>query len=390
MQIEISGAVVTCGQHNSPAMRVTVADPPAYTPPYDHALCEALGGRGLDVTLATSRFRFGSVPGPHGYRREESFYRLAPSSPIAKGLQHAPDMLRLSRRVRGRADDVVHFQWLPIPALDRLLVRRFARPVVLTAHDVTPREVRAGTRGGTAALLRSVDAVVVHSQAGRRRLVADMRVPEERVHVIPHGAFEHLTRGPEGPQPDELAGLDGRRVVLFFGLVRPYKGVDLLVEAFAATPDDAVLLVVGMPRMPTEPLERRARELGIADRVRLVPRFVPDADVRAYFRRADLVALPYRDIEQSGVLYTALAFGTPLLLSAVGGFAEIAARGAARLVQPGSVESLSAALVELLDDEPARRALGAAGLALARDEHSWTRVAELHESLYRRLLEARA
>jgi glycosyltransferase involved in cell wall biosynthesis len=369
-------------------MRVTVADPPAYTPPYDHALCEALGRRGLEVMLATSRFRFGAVPAPRGYRRDECFYRLVPSSAIAKGLQHAPDMLRLARRVR--ADDVMHFQWLPIPALDRLLVRRFPHPVVLTAHDITPREVRAGTRGGAAALLRAVDAVVVHSEAGRRRLVEELSVPGERVHVIPHGAFVHLAQVPEGPPPDALADLDGRRVVLFFGLVRPYKGVDLLVEAFAATPADAVLLVVGMPRMATEPLERRARELGIADRVRLVPRFVPDSEVAAYFRRADLVALPYREIEQSGVVYTALAFGAPLVLSAAGGFPEIAARGAARLVEPGSVESLRVALVELLADEPARRALGAAGLALARGEHSWERVAELHEELYRRLLGAQA
>jgi len=174
--------------------------------------------------------------------------------------------------------------------------------------------------------------------------------------------------------------------VLFFGLVRPYKGVDLLVEAFASTPEDAVLLVVGMPRTPIEPLERRARALGIAERVRFVPRFVPDEELASYFRRADVVALPYRDIDQSGVLYTALAFGSPLLLSAVGGFPEIAARGAARLVEPGSLESLRAGLVDLLDDLDGRRRMSEAARRLAREEHSWEAVAEATESLYRRLL----
>ena len=159
--------------------------------------------------------------------------------------------------------------------------------------------------------------------------------------------------------------------MLFFGLVRPYKGVDLLVEAFAVTPEDAVLLVVGMPRTPIEPLERRAQELGIAERVRFVPHFVPDEEVPSYFRRADMVVLPYREIDQSGVLYTALAFGSPLLLSAVGGFPEIAARGAARLVEPGSVESLRAGLVELLEDAGGRRAMRRGGTALAAGEHSW-------------------
>jgi glycosyltransferase involved in cell wall biosynthesis len=366
-------------------MRVTVADPPAYTPPYDHALSEALAGRGHDVTLATSRFRYGAVPEARGYRRDECFYRVASASPVAKALQHPVDMLRLARRSRARAD-IVHFQWLPIPALDRRLLSTFPRPLVLTAHDVMPREVRAGTRGGTPALLREVDAVIVHSLAGKRRLVDELRVPPERVHLIPHGAFDYLTHVEAGPPPAALDGLDGRRVVLFFGLVRPYKGVDLLVEAFADAPGDTVLLIVGMPRMPMTALEARTRELGIADRVRFVSRFVPDAEIPAYFRRADVLVLPYREIEQSGVLYTALAFGTPMLLSAVGGFPEIAERGAARLFEPGSVESLSRALVELLDDETARQGVREASQMLARGEFSWERTAELTEALYLRLL----
>jgi glycosyltransferase involved in cell wall biosynthesis len=142
-----------------------------------------------------------------------------------------------------------------------------------------------------------------------------------------------------------------------------------------------------MPRMPLAPLEQRARELGIADRVRFVPEFVPDVDAAAYFRRADLVVLPYREIEQSGVLYTALAFGRPLLLSAVGGFPEVAARGAARLFEAGRAESLRAELVGLLDDEPGRSGLSRAAAALAA-EHSWPRAAALTEQLYLRLREA--
>jgi glycosyltransferase involved in cell wall biosynthesis len=369
-------------------MRVTVVDPPAYTPPYDHALCTALARRGLDVELVTSHFRFGGVPPARGYRGTESFYRLRAGSAAAKALQHPVDMTRLALRLRRSGRGIVHFQWLPIPAADRVLLRAFPRPVVLTAHDVMPREVRRGGAAGARAVLRAVDAVIVHSAAGRTRLVEEAGVEPGRVHVIPHGAFEHLAApGVPAPSVPALEGLDGRRVVLFFGLVRPYKGVDLLVEAFAAAPEDAVLLVVGMPRIPIEPLERRAQELGIAERVRFVPHFVPDEELPSYFRRADVVALPYREIDQSGVLYTALAFGSPLLLSAVGGFPEVAARGAARLVEPGSLDSLRAGLLELLGDEEARRRLSEAAQRLAGEEHSWDGVAEATERLYRRLLE---
>jgi glycosyltransferase involved in cell wall biosynthesis len=122
-----------------------------------------------------------------------------------------------------------------------------------------------------------------------------------------------------------------------------------------------------------------------------VPRFIADREVPAYFRRADLVVLPYRSIEHSGVLFTALAFGSPLILSAVGGFVELATEhGAARLVEPGDAASLRTALLELLEDADARTRLAAAARAAAAGHYSWDRAAELTESLYRLLSESPA
>jgi glycosyltransferase involved in cell wall biosynthesis len=368
-------------------MRVTVVDPPAYTPPYDHALCAALGRRGVDVELATSRFRYSAPAAPAGYRLSICFYGRGGSSALAKAAQHPFDMARLARRAKTERRDVVHFQWLPVPPVDRWLLRLFERPLVLTAHDILPREAGAIGRRAWARLLGELDAVVVHSGDGRRRLVEDLGLAASKVHVIPHGAFDHLTRpSSELPLDPAVGQLDDRRVVLFFGLVRPYKGLDLLIEAFASTQDDAVLLVVGMPRTPIDPLRERARRLGIESRVRFVPRFVPDAEIPGYFRRADLVVLPYREAEQSGVVSTALAFGTPLLLSAVGGFVELAERhGAARLVPPGEVEPLRAALVDLLEDDAERGRLALAARRAAEGPCSWDRAAELTLDLYESL-----
>ena len=361
-------------------MRVAVVDPPAYTPPYDHSLCAALARRGLDVALETSRFRYGPVPREDGYRRVERFYRWAPRSAALKAAQHPLDMLGLAADLRRTERRPVHFQWLPVRALDARLVRRFRGPLVYTAHEALPRRARG--------LVKAMDAVVVHTHTGRERLLRELDAVPEKVHVIPHGAFEYLARQHDEAAIDPRVGdLDGRRVVLFFGLLRPYKGIDVLIEAFAATPPDAVLLVVGMPRMPVEPLERFARDLGIGDRVRFIPRFVADPEIPAYFRRADLVVLPYRSIEHSGVLFTALAFGSPLILSAVGGFVEVATQhGAARLVEPGNAESLRTAITELLEDPDERARLAAAARAAA-GHYSWERAAELTEALYRSLSE---
>ncbi|HEV2786460.1 MAG TPA: glycosyltransferase family 4 protein, partial [Solirubrobacteraceae bacterium] len=324
-------------------MRVDVVDPSAFTPPYDHALCAALARAGARVRLQTSRFGYGPVAAPQGYERVERFYRRgsrgAPGSRarfVAKLAQHVPDMLAYRRAVAAPdPPDVVHFQWLTVQPLDVHLLPR-ARPLVLTAHDVLPREPRRGQLSAQRRLYERVGAVVVHSEHGRQRLVCALGIAPHKVHVIAHGAFEHLTHvAGERPLPAELAAVE-KPVVLCFGLMRPYKGIDVLLDAWRQVDADAELWIVGMPRMDIAALRAAA-----PPSVRWVPRFIADDELGAYFRRADVVVLPYRAIDQSGVLFTALAFGVPLVLSAVGGFPEVAERGAAALVAPGDPLALA-------------------------------------------------
>ncbi len=176
-------------------------------------------------------------------------------------------------------------------------------------------------------------------------------------------------------------------MILYFGLLRPYKGVEVLLEAFRRV-EGAELWIIGNPRMDVAPLHALAA--AAPGRVRFVSRFVEDAEIPAIFRRADLLALSYLDAEHSGVLYTGLAFGKPLVLSAVGGFPEVAATGAARLVPPGDSAALARALAELVGDEAARAELAAAAERAAAGPFSWDEAARLTLGLYRELIEARA
>lgn len=362
-------------------MRVRIVDPPAYTPPYDHALATALAGAGAEVELVTSEFRHGPRPEPDGYQLVDHFYRHGSALPL-KIAQHPIDMLRLRRLP---ATDVTHFQWLPIQSIDRHLLPE--GPTVLTAHDVIPREPRPGQLGALSKTYNAVDAVVVHSKHGRDVLIDALDVAADRVHVIPHGVFEHLLHAPGAkPLPPELAAVD-RPVVLQFGLMRPYKGIDLMLEGFAAADPDAELWLVGAPRMDTQPLKELARDLGVADRVRWIERFIGDDELGAYFERADVVALPYRQIDQSGVLFTALAFGKPLLVTRVGGFGEIADEHRAALaVEPASIEAIAHGLAGLLADSSERERLAAAARALASGELSWPQIARRTLALYESLL----
>jgi glycosyltransferase involved in cell wall biosynthesis len=424
-------------------VRVHVVDPSAYTPPYDHALCRALGAAGADVELVTSRFAYGSVAAPDGYARRELFYRVALGAPggrvrmACKLAQHVPDMLRY--RHHAREADVVHFQWLPVQHLDAHLLpsarsagggggfgraaHRSAgggrRPLVLTAHDVLPREPRPGQLAAQKRLYDRFDAIVVHSEHGRARLVEEIGVANERVHVIPHGAFTHLVEGTsKKPCPTRGRGAPlfetHNTVVLMFGLMRPYKGIDVLLDAWRgaggvagevgqagsgaegagsedngaggdgaereAPIEDTELWIAGMPRMDIEPLRAAA-----PPNVHFVPRFITDDELPAYFERADLVVLPYLQADQSGVLFTALAFGKPLLLSDVGGFPEIASSGAARVVPAGDARALGKALRALLADGAALTEMCVRARAAAHGRYSWEASARAHIELYRSL-----
>ncbi|MBN1529637.1 MAG: glycosyltransferase family 4 protein [Thermoleophilaceae bacterium] len=358
-------------------MRVQLIDPAGDVAPYDHALAAALASRGAEVELITSRFVHGPAAEPEGYSVDPLFHRLATRYAAAaprrrralRLAEHVPDMLRL----RARAADIRHFQWLPVPALDAWLLPP-GRPRLLTLHNVLRAE-RLERR-----VLDRMDALVVHTRAGAEALVSAHGVPAARVRTIPHGAFEHLTRQPdEAPLPGELRAVEGP-VVLCFGVVRPYKGVDVLLEAFHGV--DAELWIVGRPLGESMERLRRLAPPG----VRFVSRYVSDRELPAFFRRADLLVLPHRRVDVSGVLFAGLAFGKAMVLSDVGGFRDVAAEhGAGRLVPPEDPEALGAAIRELLADPSARAELGRRARAAAEGPYSWDRIAvqtlELYEEL---------
>ena len=170
-----------------------------------------------------------------------------------------------------------------------------------------------------------------------------------------------------------------------FGLMRPYKGIDVLLEAWRgvdgqAPIEDAQLWLAGMPKMDISALQAIAPA-----NVHFEPRFITDSELPAYFERADLVVLPYLQADQSGVLFTALAFGKPLLLSDVGGFPELEATGAARIVTAGDSRALGHALRELLADRATLTKMCVKARAAATGRYSWSAIAAAHLELYRSL-----
>lgn len=333
-------------------MRVVLADPPAFTPPYDHALAAALARAGAEVELVTSRFRFGDPPAPDGYARSELFYSLSSRLfrrsrlrlPL-KALEHPLGLARL----RARPADVLHVQWLALPELDARLLRHRA-PLVFTAHDLLPRRT-AGKQRLWRRFFERCDRVVVHSERGRDALT-ELGVVGEKLRVIPHPVF-----------PSEPDRRDDGRTVLALGVIRPYKQLEHAAEAVRRIP--------------------RARLVIAGD----VARYLPQIEIEGALGDATVAVFPYRaELDQSGALLQALGAGVPAVVYDVGGLGEVVARyGAGRVVPADDLEALAAALGELLDDAEALEA-ARAGARRARAELTWDASAAAHLALYEELL----
>ncbi len=349
-------------------MRVVIADPPAYTPPYDHALAAALAGQGLDVRLLTSRFRYGAVPPASGYTFDESLYRLSSRIEsrhgrlIARAIEHPLALARV-----GLADcDLLHLQWVAAPEADTWLLRARA-PLVFTAHDLLPRRTARHTSAWKR-LFDRFDRVVTHSRRGSRMLAA-FGVPEAKLRVIHHPAtYSDLVREDDG------------RTVLALGVIRQYKGLPDAVEAVLGIPG-ARLLVAGDPRIPLDTLRAAA-----GDRAEWRLGYLGETEIAAALGAATVAVFPYRaELDQSGALLQTIGAGVPAVVYDVGGLGEIVDEfGAGRVVPAGDVEGLRRAVGELLDD-PDTLAAARAGAARARAALTWDRAAAEHLSVYEEL-----
>ena len=348
-------------------MHVVLADPPAFTPPYDHELAAALARTGARVELVTSPFRFGERPAAEGYALVESFYPRSSglggrSRLVLKALEHPAEMRRLLRRPA----DVLHLQWLAAPEVDVALLRT-RTPLVFTAHDLLPRRTARRT-GLWRRLFARFDRVVVHSERGRAVLEA-FGVPADRLRVIPHPVFR-----------SEPRRADDGRTVLAPGVIRAYKGLPDAVAAVLDV-DDARLLVAGDPRIPLEELEARG-----GGRVEWRLGYLGPRELEQALAEATVAVFPYRDeLDQSGALLQALGAGVPAVVYDVGGLGEVVDRfGAGRVVPPGDVHALADALRTLLD-RPDELAAARDGAARARETLTWDAAAEAHLALYEEL-----
>ena len=241
---------------------------------------------------------------------------------------------RTAREIERHSPDLIVFQWwMPFFGLGywgviRALGKRSRERLVFLLHNVIPHERRPGDRFLSRLALRKARYYVPLSRTEERemhRLFPE--VPHDSVRYSPHPIYD-CYRPFEGSREEarNRIGIHASRLLLFFGFVRQYKGLDLLLRAMPEIlkrDPNLKLVIVGEFYQDREPCDRQIRDLGISEAVVIREGYISGDDVGPYFAAADCVVLPYRSATQSGIVQVAYALATPVITTRVGGLAEV-------------------------------------------------------------------
>lgn len=317
---------------------------------------------------------------------------------ILKLFEAMLNLFALAVRFLVAPPDVIHVQYLPMLKwrlpLDLWFIefcRKRGSKIVLTVHDLLPHDTADAYRQTFHDLYQRVDRIICHSDHIRTRLEVEFDVPKEKIEMIPHGPFFYDL--PETGHEATLRtfGVEQAKVlVLWQGIIFPYKGIDLLLNAWqkVETSDDTVSLVIagtGASELQ-EQIREQVSQLGLK-RVHLHFRFITTEELVALYRVANIVVYPYRAITTSGALATGLALGKTIVASDLPVFRELLRdHENALLVDSGDPDKLGAALVKLTQDEELRKRLARNVQEMNFGDTSWLAIAKMTARVYEHLL----
>ncbi|UXC91301.1 glycosyltransferase family 4 protein [Sphingobium sp. RSMS] len=374
-------------------MKVAMCDPSLFTGRYDDSLCAAMAAEGVDVTLLGRPMRETDAIVPQGYGYEPRFFRRSETLRQRIGEGRAFRLLKaaeygLSCALGGLAPlaraDVAHMQWLPLAPADRIMLRRLKGRTALvhTVHNADAYHADAGVQGrGYRGLLDMFDALIVHGGTTRTALERQ-GIDPKRIHVTPHPPMRLATAGTEdlAQVPDAVLPR-----LLFFGTIRPYKGVDLLLQACLSlwrAGHRFELVLAGKPFMDIAPLLDSVHAAGFGERLIADLAFLTEQRLDAHMAKADILVFPYRHIDSSGAFLSALHHGKAMVTSDAGMFAGLPEEVAVR-TPAGNAPALAQALLPLVESAAIRQALGARARTYGDSMGNWKDMALATIAIYR-------
>jgi glycosyltransferase involved in cell wall biosynthesis len=312
-------------------------------------LWQELSARGHKVQVISFRQMYPSILFPGTTEMDASRLKLDPNArPVLTALNPVR-WLKAINEVKAFSPDVVVFEWWqPFfgPVTGRLArsFRKAGFKQVIECHNVVPHEGFPVDRWLTRYAFEPVDSFITHSIKDEEKLLSI--APDKQVIVSQLPEVEEFAR----PQ----SSLRDGRTILFFGKVRKYKGLGILIQSFAKAiaEVDCNLLIVGEFYEPVSKYEQMIRELGIEGRVRILNRYVANEEVPSIIEQADVLVLPYVSASQSGIGRIALSNGLPVIASNAGGLGELVTDGVNGLLFPaGDIDGLAGRIVKYFTEK---------------------------------------
>lgn len=387
-------------------MKVVMYDPGHFLPHYMDGICGAIRELGVDVKIVSSRPLFEDRDPADTDDHDFFFFPLLGGRRASlvrhrrilrraiKVCSYPAGLARTWFSLRDATPAVLHAQWAPLTIFDGRLFRSLKKKgwtIVYTAHDPAPdprmRRLAAGLYRWMA---RSADAVVVHTSMEAKTLRDRHPELSARINVIPHGASIRQPATDSDRDASRAAiGLErGRDIILAFGLIKRYKGIEYAIAAMPAILRKfprALLVIAGEPLISTRGFRNQIAKSGLQKSVVLRSQFIPEKEVQHYFRAADIVVAPYTSIGTSGVVILAQSYGLPVVVTRVGGLPEyVEPNRSGFVVPPRDSRALAEAVCSGLSDKTELAAMGIRGRQSLSQQNSWEQVAEQTLDLYRR------
>ena len=287
---------------------------------------------------------------------------------------------------------VVHMQWwslplAPIYIVMLLLFRAARRKVVFTVHNVMPHERRILDKFVNKMVLSFGSAFIVHSAKNKLDLIKNFKMPEKHVHIVHMPVHDmYRTGGKSSWEVRAALGIDSdRKIILSFGNIRPYKGIDLLINGMPRILEmvpNAHLVIAGQDWGDwNETYGIMIKDAGISGNVTTRLDYIPMSEVGHLFEIADLVVLPYHHFDaQSGVGNIALSFDKPIVVSKVGGLPDLV-KDERAIFEPGDVDQMAERIAKILTDQTIYAKLVHDSVAL-RNDFSWERAIDKTLRIY--------
>lgn len=387
------------------ALNVWQFDPAQMSPYYNISLCEALSAAGCEVRYITSRhLRDDALMVSDSVQVDFHYSRLNPrlwKNPLLRKFLYAAtypvEHATLLREISAAKPDIFHIQWGKLPVFDNWLIERIKAlgvRVVYTVHDLTPPMTTGTPLEQLGRLYAHADALIFHSAANREdfRRVFPL-LPLSRMHVIPHLAMKNSLMPPGATREAARTRLNfpaDAPIFLFFGTLRPYKGIDLLIEAFSRIVPkhpEMRLMVVGNPAQPGDvpPLTKLEKYRA---NLYMRPEYIPFDEAWLYHLAADVIVFPYRNVYQSGALLTAMGYGRPVIVTDVGGMPETI-DGNGWIVPPENCARLAEVMLDAVSDRERLERMGQRSLEVLKELHDPAKIARETVQLYETLGAAR-